>query len=75
MTRLIKCLPTLTEGADKWIRAFEENTGGVKLSLGDIKAIPMKIVGQQMAAEICEDGSARAVNHIHYHDAKSFRPY
>lgn len=75
MTGLINRLPALIQGADKWIRAFKENTGGVKLALGDIKAILMKIVGQQMAAEIFEDGSAKALNDNHYHDTKPFGHY
>lgn len=59
LTGLINCLPALTEGADRWIRAFEENTAGVKLAIGDIKAILMKVVGQQTATEILVEGKAR----------------
>lgn len=52
LTGLINRLPALTEGADRWIAAFEENTGGVKLAAGDIKALLMKVVGRHMAEEI-----------------------
>ena len=65
LTGLINHMPALTEGADKWIRVFEENTAGVKLAMGDIKAILTKVVGQQTAAEILIGGR----------DSVTFGPY
>ena len=34
-------LPTLTDGANKWIIALEESTAGETLALGDIQALLM----------------------------------
>lgn len=39
LTGLVARLPDIHEGASKWIRAFEEETVGKMLALGDIKAI------------------------------------
>ncbi|XP_046870728.1 uncharacterized protein LOC124463065 [Hypomesus transpacificus] len=45
-------LPTLTDGANKWITALEESTAGVTLALGDIKALLMHTAGKQITEEI-----------------------
>lgn len=45
-------LPHLTEGANKWITALEENTAGVTLALGDIKALLMHVGGKHTTEEI-----------------------
>ena len=34
-------LPTLNDGANKWITALEESTAGETLALGDIQALLM----------------------------------
>lgn len=52
MTGLAGRLPELTGGAGKWITALEENTGGVKLALGDIKALLMTVAGKHTTDEI-----------------------
>lgn len=48
---LISKLPEVHEGAGKWIRAFEEETVGKLLALGDIKAV----WAQTMGAPTMED--------------------
>ena len=45
-------LPTLTDGANKWITALEESTAGVTLALGDIKALLMYMAGKQITEDI-----------------------
>ena len=45
-------LPTLTDGANKWITALEESTAGVTLALGDIKALLMHTAGKQITEEV-----------------------
>lgn len=37
-------LPNMHEGAGKWIRAFEEQTMGKMLAVGDLKALPASVV-------------------------------
>ena len=52
MVGLAGRLPDLTEGANKWITKLEENAAGVKLALGDVKALLMHVAGKQMTEEI-----------------------
>ena len=52
MVGLASRLPDLHEGANKWITALEESTAGVKLALGDIKALLMHIAGKHITEEI-----------------------
>ncbi|KAI3363283.1 hypothetical protein L3Q82_011906 [Scortum barcoo] len=52
MIGLADRLPDLTEGANKWITALEENTAGITLALGDIKALLMNIIGKHSTEEI-----------------------
>lgn len=69
---LINRLPALTEGADKWITAFEENTGGIKLAIGDMKALLLKVVGQHTTDEIYTEAGIQAVPHTSDYDSTSF---
>ncbi len=52
MVGLASRLPDLHEGANKWITALEESTAGVKLALGDVKALLMHIIGKHITKEI-----------------------
>lgn len=54
-------LPDLTEGANKWITALEESTAGVKLALGNIKALLMHIIGKYATDEILQDANLGAL--------------
>ncbi|KAL7374232.1 hypothetical protein ABVT39_024438 [Epinephelus coioides] len=47
MIGLAKHLPVLTDGADKWIMALEETTAGIRLALGDVKALLTYVAGKQ----------------------------
>ncbi|KAM3613819.1 uncharacterized protein V6R79_005486 [Siganus canaliculatus] len=55
MVGLASRLPDLNEGASKWITKLEERTAGVKLALGDIKALLMHVAGKQMTEEMFLD--------------------
>nr|XP_054591515.1 uncharacterized protein LOC129155805 [Nothobranchius furzeri] len=45
LTGLVSRLPHIQDGAGKWIRAFEQETTGLMLALGDLKAILARVVG------------------------------
>ena len=49
---LVSRLPDVHEGANKWIRAFEEATVGKMLALGDIKSIWAQCFGVQAMESI-----------------------
>lgn len=53
--------PDLNEGATKWITPLEENTAGVTLALGDIKALLMYVTGKSTTEEIFHGASLPAV--------------
>lgn len=52
MVGLAARLPDLNEGANKWITALEENTAGIILALGDIKALLMHVTGKSTTEDI-----------------------
>ncbi|KAL7403078.1 hypothetical protein ABVT39_024070 [Epinephelus coioides] len=52
MIDLAECLPVLTDGAGKWIMALEETTAGIRLVLGDIKALLTYVAGKQTTQEM-----------------------
>ncbi|XP_072899088.1 uncharacterized protein [Hemitrygon akajei] len=47
-------LPSLHEGAGKWIRAFEEETMGRLLAMGDLKALLIRLMGTFKLKELME---------------------
>lgn len=47
-------LPNIYDGAGKWIRAFEEETTGRLLAMGDITALLAKVIGTTKLAELLE---------------------
>ncbi|XP_072880626.1 uncharacterized protein [Hemitrygon akajei] len=47
-------LPSLHEGAGKWIRAFEEETTGRLLAMGDLKALLIRLMGTSKLKELME---------------------
>ena len=49
---LIARLPDIHEGANKWIRAFEEETTGKMLAVGDMKALWARTLGIQVLGNI-----------------------
>lgn len=51
---LAQRLPELTAGANKWIQAVEDSTGGFKLALGDIEALLMHLAGKHITEEILD---------------------
>ena len=42
---LVEQLPSINDGGQKWITAFEERTAGQRLAIGDIKAILSQTIG------------------------------
>ncbi|KAM3608188.1 uncharacterized protein V6R79_020607 [Siganus canaliculatus] len=68
----------LNEGASKWITKLEESTAGVKLALGDIKALLMHVTGKQMTEEVFLDAQLPLVvrgntaNHIDFGGHRNF---
>ncbi|KAL7395678.1 hypothetical protein ABVT39_021217 [Epinephelus coioides] len=55
MIGLAERLPVLTDGADKWIMALEETTAGMRLALGDIKALLTYVAGKQTTQEMLNE--------------------
>lgn len=51
---LIARLPQLDQGAGKWIRAFEEETVGKMLAIGDMKALLAQLLGTKKMEEIVQ---------------------
>ncbi|KAK3515942.1 hypothetical protein QTP86_004990 [Hemibagrus guttatus] len=54
VTGLIGRLPSICDGAQKWITRFEEQTAGQHLGLGDIKAILSQTLGKAKMTEILD---------------------
>ncbi|XP_060717971.1 golgin subfamily A member 6-like protein 25 [Tachysurus vachellii] len=52
VTGLVKRLPSVCEGAQKWITKFEEQTMGQSLALGDLKVILCQTVGKAKIIEM-----------------------
>ncbi|KAK2829231.1 hypothetical protein Q7C36_017221 [Tachysurus vachellii] len=52
VTGLVKRLPSVCEGAQKWITKFEEQTMGQSLALGDLKVILCQTVGKAKMIEM-----------------------
>lgn len=61
MIGLVGRLPDLTEGANKLITSLVENTAGVSLALGDIKALLMNIVGKHVTEEILQNATIKTL--------------
>ncbi|KAL7400975.1 hypothetical protein ABVT39_021042 [Epinephelus coioides] len=75
MIGLAERLPTLTDGADKWILALEETTAGIWLAVGDIKAILMYVAGKQTTKEIFTDAGLNAAFGTNVNDGVEFGGY
>lgn len=62
MIGLANRLPDLTGGANKWITAVEESTVGIRLALGDLKALLMHVSVRTITDEVLNGaGLTRAV--------------
>lgn len=70
MIGLAERLPTLTDGADKWILALEETTAGIRLAVGD-----MYVAGKQTTKEIFTDAGLNAAFGTHINDGVEFGGY
>lgn len=75
MIGLAERLPILTDGADKWILALEETTAGIRLAVGDIKAILMYVAGKQNTKEIFTDAGLSAAYGTNINDGVEFGGY
>ncbi|KAL7384178.1 hypothetical protein ABVT39_025661 [Epinephelus coioides] len=75
MIGLAERLPILTDGADKWILALEETTAGIRLAIGDIKAILMYVAGKQTTKEILTDAGLNAAFGTNLNDGVEFGRY
>lgn len=60
MVGLAGRLPDLNKGTTKWITVLEENTVGVTLALGDIKAMLMHEIGKSTTEEIFQGAQLNA---------------
>ncbi|GCC28039.1 hypothetical protein chiPu_0006465 [Chiloscyllium punctatum] len=54
-------LPNLHEGAGKWIRAFEDETTGQLLAMGDLKALLVRLMGRPKLKEIMDRAGLKNV--------------
>ena len=52
VAELVARLPDIHEGASKWIRAFEDETMGKLLAMGDIKAVWTQCLGASTMEDI-----------------------
>ncbi|KAK3570010.1 hypothetical protein QTP86_009155 [Hemibagrus guttatus] len=59
MTGLIGRLPSICDGAQKWITWFKEQTTGQHLALGDIKAILSQTLGKAKMTEILDQADLK----------------
>ncbi|KAJ8361983.1 hypothetical protein AAFF_G00407390 [Aldrovandia affinis] len=72
MVGLAGRLPDLTEGAGKWITALEESTGGIRLALGDMKALLMHVVGKHVTDGIFQQTGLSHLRDGHVADYVGF---
>ncbi|KAK3515812.1 hypothetical protein QTP70_034025, partial [Hemibagrus guttatus] len=72
---LIGRLPSIFEGAQKWITRFEEQTMGQVLALGDIKAILSQSLGKAKMIEIFQNVNLKKVAEEQIYDPRSFGPH
>ncbi len=52
-------LPSLRDGANKWIASFEDETEGDMFAVGDIKVLLSKVLTRQEMEDILEDASMK----------------
>ncbi len=50
-------LPSLRNGANRWIAAFEDETVGDMIAVGDIKVLLSKVLTRQEMEDILEDAA------------------
>ncbi|KAJ8390541.1 hypothetical protein AAFF_G00103380 [Aldrovandia affinis] len=72
MVGLAGRLPDLTEGAGKLITALEESTGGIRLTLGDMKALLMHVVGKHVTDGIFQQTGLSHLRDGHVADYVGF---
>ncbi|KAK3524677.1 hypothetical protein QTP86_000612 [Hemibagrus guttatus] len=75
LTELIGRLPSICEGAQKWITRFEEQTLGQMLALGDIKAILSQSLGKAKMIEIFQNVNLKKEAEGQIYDPRSFGPH
>ncbi|KAK3522526.1 hypothetical protein QTP86_018664, partial [Hemibagrus guttatus] len=75
LTGLIGRLPSICEGAQKWITRFEEQTMGQMLALGDIKAILSQSLGKAKMIEIFQNVNLKKEAEGQIYDPRSFGPH
>ncbi|KAK3549101.1 hypothetical protein QTP70_031896 [Hemibagrus guttatus] len=75
LTGLIGRLPSICEGAQKWITRFEEQTMGQMLALVDIKAILSQSLGKAKMIEIFQNVNLKKEAEGQIYDPRSFGPH
>ena len=75
MVGLMGRIPDIREGAARWIRAFEEETVGHLLAVGDIKAILTKTLGVGEMREMVEGDRFHRLTLTQAHDGDMFNTY
>lgn len=68
-------LPDIHEGAGKWIKAFEEETMGKIIAVGDMKALMARILGGTKMEEILQISELDRAVDSNYMDGTVFDPY
>lgn len=71
---LVARLPDIHEGANKWIRVFEEETMGKMLAVGDIKALWARTLGIQALENIVRTANLERMKEPDA-DGTEFNPY
>lgn len=71
---LLARLPNIHEGATRWIRAFEEQTTGLMLAMGDIKAILARVMGTTAMNNMLNEGDLCFATDPD-NDGVTFNPY
>ena len=72
MIGLASRLPEITDGAGKWITAVEESTAGLRLAIGDIKALLMHVAGKHITDEILDNAGLAMAARGHTVDSVGF---
>lgn len=74
---LVKSLPSLHEGAAKWIREFEDETQGKRLAIRDLKAIMARMLGAAETVRLLREAGNRGLDRVDETivDRVEFDPY
>ncbi len=68
-------LPSLRDGANKWIASFEDETAGDMIAVGDIKVLLSKVLTRQEMEDILEDAGMKDAVGCEDYNGQSLNTY